>query len=88
MVETRKHVSYYLVYRLVKLALVLPVATATLNRCFSAMNFVKSDLRDRMGDEYLNSALICVIEKEKLSKIENEAVIESFRAMTIRRGQL
>ena len=88
MVETRKHISYYLVYRLVKLALVLPVATATVERCFSAMKFVKSDLRNRMGDEYLNSSLICVIEKEELSKVENEAVIESFRAMTLRRVQL
>ena len=88
MVETRNHVSYYLVYRLVKLALVLPVATATVERCFSAMKFVKSDLRNRMGDEYLNSSLICVIEKEELSKVENETVIGSFRAMTLRRGQL
>ncbi|XP_019056423.1 PREDICTED: zinc finger MYM-type protein 1-like [Tarenaya hassleriana] len=34
MVETKKHLSYPLVYRLLKLALILPVATATVERCF------------------------------------------------------
>ncbi|AEE82778.1 putative protein [Arabidopsis thaliana] len=37
MVETRKHLSHPLVYRLLKLSLILPVATATVERCFSAM---------------------------------------------------
>ncbi|KAI3690317.1 hypothetical protein L2E82_48297 [Cichorium intybus] len=55
MVETRKHISYYLVYRLVKLALVLPVATATVERCFSAMKLVKSDLRNRIANDFLNA---------------------------------
>ena len=87
MVETRKHISYYLVYRLVNLALVLPVATATVERCFSAMKLVKSALRNRISDDFLNAALICAIEKEELSKVENEVVIERFRTMSIRRGQ-
>ncbi|XP_024965958.1 zinc finger MYM-type protein 1-like [Cynara cardunculus var. scolymus] len=43
LVETKKHKTYPLVYRLLKLALVLPVATATVERCFSAMKIVKSD---------------------------------------------
>ncbi|KAL6582954.1 hypothetical protein OROMI_005032 [Orobanche minor] len=46
MVETRKHLAFPLVYRLLKLALVLPVATATVERFFSAMKLVKSDLRN------------------------------------------
>ena len=87
MVETRKHVTYYLVYRLVKLVLVLPVATATVERCFSAMKLVKSALRNRISDDFLNAALICAIEKEELSNVENEVVIERFRTMSIRRGQ-
>ncbi|KAI3516753.1 hypothetical protein L1887_15762 [Cichorium endivia] len=88
MVETRKHISYYLVYRLVKLALVLPVATATVERCFSAMKLVKSDLRNRMGDDFLNCALICAVEKEELAKVTNEVVIDCFHEMASRRGQL
>ncbi|CAL9227420.1 unnamed protein product, partial [Arabidopsis halleri] len=42
MVETKKHISHPLVYRLLKLALILPVATATVERYFSAMNIVKT----------------------------------------------
>ena len=37
MVQTRKHLTYHLVYRLLKLVLVLPIATATVERIFSAM---------------------------------------------------
>ncbi|KAD2392965.1 hypothetical protein E3N88_39942 [Mikania micrantha] len=37
------------------LALVLPVATATVERCFSAMKRVKSSLRNRIGDDFLNA---------------------------------
>ncbi|XP_071705044.1 uncharacterized protein [Rutidosis leptorrhynchoides] len=74
MVETGKHISYRYVYRLLKLALVLPVATATVERCFSAMKLVKSELRNRMGDAFLNDCLIGAIEKEVLLNIKDEAL--------------
>ncbi|XP_039116706.1 zinc finger MYM-type protein 1-like [Dioscorea cayenensis subsp. rotundata] len=51
MVETEKHFIFPLVYRLIELALVLPVATASIERVFSAMNIVKTDLHNKMGDE-------------------------------------
>ncbi|XP_024010073.1 uncharacterized protein LOC18008840 [Eutrema salsugineum] len=41
LVETRKHLSHPLVYRLLKLCLILSVAIATVERCFSAMKIVK-----------------------------------------------
>ena len=44
MVETKTHIVYPLVYLLVKLILVLPVAVATMERIFSAMNIVKNQL--------------------------------------------
>ncbi|XP_019085803.1 PREDICTED: uncharacterized protein LOC109126575 [Camelina sativa] len=49
LVETRKHMSYPLVYRLLKLVLILPVATATVERCFSAMKIIKTHRRNRIG---------------------------------------
>lgn len=61
MVEKRKHLTYRLVYRV----LVLPVATATVERCFSAMKIVKTQLRNRMGDEYMTNCHICCVEKQK-----------------------
>ncbi|ESR64798.1 hypothetical protein CICLE_v10010399mg [Citrus x clementina] len=51
MVEIKKDKVYPLVYLLVTLALVLPVSTATIERTFSAMKFVKNELRNQMGDE-------------------------------------
>ena len=44
MVETKKHIVYPLAYLLVALALILPVATATVERTFSAMNIMKNRL--------------------------------------------
>ncbi|XP_026400673.1 uncharacterized protein LOC113296585 [Papaver somniferum] len=49
LVETGKDVVYNWVYKLIKLSLILPVATAAVERAFSAMNIVKSRLRNRMG---------------------------------------
>jgi len=48
MVATRKHLTYSMVYRLLKLVLVLPVTTATVERIFSAMKTVKTKLRNRI----------------------------------------
>jgi hypothetical protein len=46
LVEMKKDVVYPLVYSLVTLSLILPVATATVERTFSAMNIVKNRLRN------------------------------------------
>ncbi|XP_076932286.1 uncharacterized protein LOC143597763 [Bidens hawaiensis] len=58
MVNTRKHLSYHLVYRLLKPTLVLPVATAFVERSFSAMKRLKSSLRNRISDDFLNACVI------------------------------
>jgi hypothetical protein len=39
-----------LVYQLLKLAMILPVATATVERSFSTMKIVKTRLRNQMSD--------------------------------------
>ena len=50
LVSTRKHETYPLVYFLVKLALTIPVVTATVERIFSAMKYIKNELYNQMGD--------------------------------------
>jgi hypothetical protein len=45
MVKTDRHTCFSLVYRLVELALILPVATATVARAFFAMNIIKTERR-------------------------------------------
>lgn len=90
MVLTKKHIVYPLVYLLMKLALTLPVATATVERAFSAMRILKNRLRNRMGDEWLNDCLITYIEKDTFNSIGNEAVMQRFQCMAPhpRRGKL
>ncbi|XP_031259938.1 uncharacterized protein LOC116118104 [Pistacia vera] len=79
MVEFKKDVAYDKVFLLIKLALVLPMATATTERVFSAMNIVKNTLRNQMGDEWMNNCLVVYIENEVFATIQNEDIIEHFQ---------
>lgn len=79
LVETNKHEHYYVVYKLLKLVLLLPVATASVERVFSSMNYVKNKLRNKMGDEYLNNCLVAFIEREFFSQVTDEDVINRFQ---------
>ncbi|XP_066392140.1 uncharacterized protein [Miscanthus floridulus] len=81
MVKTKMHTSYKLVYRLIELILILPVATALVERIFSALNIIKTDLRNKMGDEWLNDLMICYTEKEIFRKIDNEKIKKRFQEM-------
>jgi hypothetical protein len=80
MVETRRHLMYPLFYRLLKLVIVLPVATATVDRCFSAMKLVKTFLRNHLNDDSLSDDVICYVEKEQMKKVTNDQVVEYFMA--------
>ncbi|RZC19012.1 Zinc finger MYM-type protein 1 [Glycine soja] len=51
LVETKKCNTFDIVYRLLKLALILPVATASVERVFLTIKFVKSQLCNKMGDQ-------------------------------------
>ena len=61
--------------------LVLPVATATVERCLSGMKIVKTTLSNRMGNQNLSHRLICYIEKEEMKKVTNEVVVRRFMTM-------
>ncbi|XP_022897460.1 uncharacterized protein LOC111411131 [Olea europaea var. sylvestris] len=49
LVLTKKNKAYPLIYRLLTLALILPIATAIVERVFSAMSIVKNKLRNRIA---------------------------------------
>ena len=84
----KKNVSYLLVYSLVTLTLILPVATATVERAFSAMNIIKNRLRNRIGDQWMNDCLVTYIEKDIFKTIECEEIMQRFQNIKNRRGQL
>ncbi|XP_042446507.1 zinc finger MYM-type protein 1-like [Zingiber officinale] len=88
MVETGKNTIFPLVYRLIELALVLPIATTSVERVFSTMKIIKTDLRNRMGDEWMNDSLVKYIEKDIFATIENEQILQYFQQMNTRRIQL
>ena len=87
LVDTKKHLSFPLVYKLLKLGLILPVATASVERCFSAMNIVKSVLRNKMGEKFMSDCLICYVEKDIFSTIKNDDVIDLFKKIKDRGGK-
>ena len=84
----KKNVSYLLVYSLVTLTLILPVATATVERAFSAMNIIKNRLHNRIGDQWMNNCLVTYIEKDIFKTIECEEIMQRFQNMKNRQGQL
>ena len=88
MVKTNKHITFPLVYQLLKLVLILPVATASVERCFSAMNIVKKKLRNKMGDQFMSDCLICFVERDIFSIIGNDEVFDLFKKMKDRQGKL
>jgi hypothetical protein len=88
MMQTDRHTTFPLVYRLVELALILPVTTATIERAFSAMKIVKTDLRNKMGSDWLNHRMVCYIEREIFSSIPNDQILYQFQEMKSRMKML
>ena len=76
--NTRNHKTYQLVHLLVKLALTLPVATATVERSFSTMKYIKNELRNRMRDQWMNDYSIVYIERNVACSIDNETIMQRF----------
>ena len=81
MVEMKKNVSYPLVYSLVTLALILLVATVTVERVFSAMNIIKNRLRNQIGDQWMNDCIVTYIEKDIFKTIKCEEIMQRFQNM-------
>ena len=79
LVETNRHEQYHIVYKLLKLVLILPVATASVERVFSSMSYVKNKLRNKMGADYLNNCLVTFVEREFFNQVKDEDVINRFQ---------
>lgn len=88
MFATKKSCTYSLMYHLIKLALLLSVATVSVERVFSAMNIVKTDLQNRMEDEWINNSLVVYIEKDVSAKIDRKLILGRFQKMASRKIQL
>ena len=88
MVKMDRHICFSLVYRLVEIALILPVATTTVERAFSAMNIIKNKRRNKMGDERMNNIVLCYIERDMLVDIKDEKILKHFQGLRTRKINL
>ena len=85
LVTTRNSERYKLVYRIVRLVLTLPVSTATIERAFSAMKVVKTNLRNKMENDFLTDSLMLYIEKDIVSTFSLDSIVDDFEDLKERR---
>jgi hypothetical protein len=88
MVETEKHKVFPLVYRLIELALILPVSTTSVERAFLAMKIIKTNLRNKMADEWFNHLMVCYIEREIFKELDDSTILRRFQGMKTRKMNL
>ena len=82
---SRKSKIYFLIDRLIRLVLTLPVSTATTERVFSTMKLLKTRFRNRMEDELLADNMIVYIEKKIAGNFTIEMIMDEFYSMKNRR---
>jgi hypothetical protein len=88
MVETEKHLVFSLVYKLIELALLLPMSTTSVERAFSAMKIIKSKLRNKINDDWFNHLMVCYTEREIFKSLDDVVITRRFHAFKSRKGVL
>jgi hypothetical protein len=83
LVETRWDSIFYVVYRLLKLVLILPVATASVERNLSSVNYVNNKATNKLSDQCANDCMVTCLEREIFAQVKDEAIISRFQAMNI-----
>jgi hypothetical protein len=64
------------------------VATTSVERVFSSMNIIKTELRNKTGDEWLNHRMVCYIVRDIFTSIEDAKILDYFQVMRTRRVNL
>ncbi|XP_066316782.1 uncharacterized protein [Miscanthus floridulus] len=85
LVETKRHKVYDMVCLLLKLILLLPVATASVERVFSALVIVKTKSKNKIGDTVLDDCLVTFIERDIFFQVNKDDIIETFMSLRKRR---
>ena len=76
LVETRKSEHFFLIDRLIRLMLTLPVFIVTTKRAFSAMNIFKTQLRNRMDNDFLIDYMVIYIMRKIADSIDVDSIID------------
>jgi len=74
----QKYLVFSLVYKLIELALILPVSTTSIERVFSTMKIIKSELRNKINDVWFNDLMIYYIEREIFKSLDDVDIIRTF----------
>ena len=78
LVETNRSCHYFLINRLIRLVLTLPVSTITTEQAFSGMKLIKSSLRNKIKNHFPANIMIIYIEREIALGIDTEVLINKF----------
>ena len=63
---------------MVRLVFTFPISTATIKRAFSAMKVVKTNLRNKMENDFLTDFLMLYIEKDIASTFSLDSIVDDF----------
>ena len=85
LVRTGNSEYYKLVYRMVRLVLTLPISTATTKQAFSAMKAVKTNLQNKMKNDFLTDSLMLYIEKDIALTFSLDSITDDFENLKERR---
>jgi len=85
---TKMSEVYYLIDRLLRLIMTLPVSTATTEISFSTMKIIKNKLRNKMDAEFLASTMIIYIERDIATNYSSDSIIEDFKSLKECKGAL
>ena len=85
LVRTGNLEHYKLVYRMLRLVLTLLVFIDTTKRTFLAMKVVKTNLQNKMENDFLKDSLMLYIEKDTTSTFSFDSIIDDFEDLKERR---
>jgi len=72
--------AFHELHRLGKIAVALPVSTASCERSFSALRHIKTWVRNSMSNGRLSNVAVLAIERERTMSMSNDKVIDAFAA--------
>jgi hypothetical protein len=74
--------------KLIELTLILPVSTTSVERAFSAMKIIITNLRNKMADEWFNHLMVCYNEREIFKELDDSTILQRFQGMKTRKMNL
>jgi hypothetical protein len=60
----------------------------SVERAFSSMNIIKTELQNKTADEWLNHRMVCYIESDIFTCIDDAKILDYFQGMRTRRMNL